>query len=93
MAGEGREFLCSTPPWKQVIDNDLRSRPNERLVTEMDVTKYAFNHMLELGRPNYIRLAWSRTRMGQFDDTSDPCTTLAHGPIIILGPGDPHGGQ
>ena len=43
--------------WKQVIGNDLRSRLDERRATEVDVAVYVFNRMLELGRPNYVRIA------------------------------------
>jgi hypothetical protein len=43
--------------WKQVIGDDLRSRLDERRATEIDVAVYVLNRMLELGRPNYVRIA------------------------------------
>ncbi len=43
--------------WKQVIGDGLRSRKDERRPTEVDVTVYAFNRMLDLGLPSYVRIA------------------------------------
>jgi len=43
--------------WKQVIGDRLRSHTDERRATEMDVAVHVLNRMLELGRPNYVRLA------------------------------------
>jgi hypothetical protein len=43
--------------WKQVIGDGLRSRTDERRATEVDVAVHALNRMLELGRPNYVRIA------------------------------------
>jgi Transposase DDE domain len=43
--------------WKQVIGDGLRSRTDERRMTEIDVAVHALNRMLELGRPNYVRIA------------------------------------
>ena len=42
--------------WKQVIGDGLRSRIDERRVTEVEVGVYALNRMLDLGRPNYVRI-------------------------------------
>jgi hypothetical protein len=42
--------------WKQVIGDGLRSRIDERRVTEVKVGVYALNRMLDLGRPNYVRI-------------------------------------
>jgi hypothetical protein len=42
--------------WKQVIGDCLRSRIDERRVTEVQVGVYALNRMLEFGRPNYVRI-------------------------------------
>ena len=50
--------------WKQVIGDGLRSRTDERRATEVAAAAHALNRMLELGRPSYVRIAWSRTRMG-----------------------------
>jgi hypothetical protein len=42
--------------WKQVIGGGLRSRIDERRVTEVEVGVHALNRMLEFGRPNYVRV-------------------------------------
>ena len=42
--------------WKQVIGDGLRSRMDEHRATEVDVAVHALNRMLELGRPNYVRI-------------------------------------
>jgi hypothetical protein len=42
--------------WKQVIGDGLRSRIDERRATEVDVAVHALNRMLEMGRPNYVRM-------------------------------------
>ena len=43
--------------WKQVIGDGLRSRIDERRATEVDVAVHVLNRMLEMGRPNYVRIA------------------------------------
>jgi hypothetical protein len=35
----------------------LRSRIDERRAIEVDVAVHTLNRMLELGRPNYVRMA------------------------------------
>ena len=42
--------------WKQVIGDGLRSRIDERRVTEVNVAVHVLNRMLELGRPSYVRI-------------------------------------
>lgn len=42
--------------WKQVIGDGLRSRMDERRVTEVNVAVHALNRMLTLGRPSYVRI-------------------------------------
>jgi hypothetical protein len=42
--------------WKQVIGDGLRSRLDERRVTDVNVAANVLNRMLELGRPNYVRI-------------------------------------
>jgi transposase len=42
--------------WKQVIGDGLRSRTDERRVTEVNVAVDVLNRMLDLGRPNYVRI-------------------------------------
>ena len=43
--------------WKQVIGDELRTHTDERRATEVAVAVHALNRMLELGRPNYARIA------------------------------------
>jgi hypothetical protein len=42
--------------WKRVIGDGLRSRMDERRVTEVSVAVDVLNRMLALGRPNYVRI-------------------------------------
>ena len=42
--------------YKRVIGDGLRSRTDERRATEVDVAVPVLNRMLELGRPNYVRI-------------------------------------
>jgi hypothetical protein len=42
--------------WKQVIGEGLRLRIDERRSTEVDVAVHALIRMLEMGRPNYVRM-------------------------------------
>src|SRR5829696_2659386 len=43
--------------FKQVIGDGLRSRTDQRRTTEVDVAVHALNRMLELGRPESVRIA------------------------------------
>jgi hypothetical protein len=43
--------------WKRVVGDRLRAHTDERRATEVDVAVHALNRMLELGRPNYVRIA------------------------------------
>ena len=43
--------------FKRVIGDGLRSRTDERRTSEVGVAVHALNRMLELGRPNYVRIA------------------------------------
>ncbi len=43
--------------FKRVIGDGLRSRTDQRRATEVDVAAHALNRMLELGRPNCVRIA------------------------------------
>jgi len=43
--------------FKRVIGDGLRARTDERRATEMDVAVQALNRMLELGRPESVRIA------------------------------------
>lgn len=42
--------------FKRVIGSGLRSRTDPCRATEVDVAVHALNRMLELGRPNYVRI-------------------------------------
>ena len=42
--------------WKRVIGDGLRSQTDIRQATEMAIAAKVLNHMLELGRPEYIRI-------------------------------------
>jgi transposase len=42
--------------WKQVIGDGIRSRADERRVTEVNAAVHVLNRMLELGRPSYVRI-------------------------------------
>jgi len=42
--------------FKQVIGDGLRSHTDERRTTEVDVAVHVLNRMLELGRPNSVRI-------------------------------------
>ncbi len=43
--------------WKQVLGDRLRAHTDERRATEVEVAGHVLNRMLELGRPNYVRIA------------------------------------
>ena len=43
--------------FKRVIGDGLRSRTDERRATEMDVAVQVLNRMLDLGRPESVRIA------------------------------------
>src|SRR3954469_12358501 len=43
--------------FKRVIGDGLRSRTDERQATEMNVAVHVLNRMLELGRPEAVRIA------------------------------------
>ena len=43
--------------FKRVIGDGLRSRTDRRRATEVAIAVDALNRMLELGRPNYVRIA------------------------------------
>ena len=43
--------------YKRVIGDGLRSRTDQRRATEVEVAVHALNRMLELGRPESVRIA------------------------------------
>ncbi len=42
--------------WKQVIGDGLRARTDPRRAVEVSVAVHVLNRMLDLGRPNYVRI-------------------------------------
>ena len=48
--------------WKRVIGDGLRSQTDRRQATEVAIAAEVLNHMLELGRPEYVRIAQSKYR-------------------------------
>jgi hypothetical protein len=43
--------------WKRVIGDALRSQTDGRQATEVAIAAGVLNRMLELGRPEYVRIA------------------------------------
>ena len=43
--------------WKRVIGDGLRSQTDGRQATEVAIAAEVLNRMLDLGRPNYVRIA------------------------------------
>ncbi|WP_161993585.1 hypothetical protein [Muricoccus nepalensis] len=43
--------------WKRVIGDRLRSQTDGQQTTEVAIAAKVLNHMLELGRPEYVRIA------------------------------------
>ena len=43
--------------WKRVIGDALRSHTDARQATEVAIAVTVLNRMLEMGRPNYVRIA------------------------------------
>ena len=57
-SGYGKRARAETAVarWKQVIGDRLRSHTDERRPTEVAVAVRVLNRMLELARPNYVRV-------------------------------------
>jgi hypothetical protein len=53
---QARQVEASIGQWKQVIGDGLRSRIDERRMLEVNAAVDVLNRMLELGRPNYVRI-------------------------------------
>ena len=51
--------------WKRVIGDGLRSQTDGRQDAELAVAVDVLNRMLELGRPEYVRLTLAQTRVGR----------------------------
>jgi hypothetical protein len=43
--------------WKRVIGDGLRSQTDGQQATEVTISADALNRMLDLGRPEYVRVA------------------------------------
>ena len=58
-SGHNRRALveADVSRWKRVIGDDLRSRTDGRQATEVAIAADALNRMLDLGRPEYVRIA------------------------------------
>ena len=50
--------------WKRVIGEGLRFQTDERQATEVAIAADVLNRMLDLGLPEYVRIALPRTREG-----------------------------
>ena len=50
--------------WKRVIGDGLRFRTDGRQATEVAIAAEVLNRMLDLGRPEYVRIAWPGTCAG-----------------------------
>jgi hypothetical protein len=58
-SGYGRRALVEADisRWKRVIGDGLRPQTDGRQATEVAIAAEVLNRMLELGRPNYVRIA------------------------------------
>ena len=58
-AGSGRRALAEADVsrWKRVIGDALHSHTDGRQATEVAIAVHVLNRMLELGRPEYVRIA------------------------------------
>jgi hypothetical protein len=50
-------FSPAISRWKRVIGDGPRSQTDGRQATEVAITADVLNRMLDLGRPNYVRIA------------------------------------
>ena len=48
---------CDIARWKRVIGEELRSQTDGRQASEVAIAADVLNRMLELGRPEYVRIA------------------------------------
>ena len=58
-SGYGRRALVESDisRWKRVIGDGLRFQTDGRQATEVAIAAEVLNRMLDLGRPNYVRIA------------------------------------
>src|SRR4051794_19514455 len=50
--------------WKRVVGDGLRFQTDGRQASEVAIAADVLNRMLELGRPEYVRIAYPGTRVG-----------------------------
>jgi hypothetical protein len=48
---------CDISRWKRVVGDGLRFQTDGRQATEVAIAADVLNRMLELGRPEYVRIA------------------------------------
>ena len=48
---------CDISRWKRVIGDGLRFQTDKHQATEVAIAADVLNRMLELGRPEYVRIA------------------------------------
>jgi hypothetical protein len=48
---------CDISRWKRVLGDGLRSQTDGRQASEVAIAADVLNRMLELGRPEYVRIA------------------------------------
>ena len=50
-------WSCDISRWKRVLGEGLRSQTDGRQASEVAIAADVLNRMLELGRPEYVRIA------------------------------------
>src|SRR4051794_29284648 len=55
---------CDISRWKRVVGDGLRFQTDGRQATEVAIAADVLNRMLDLGRPEYVRIAYPGTRVG-----------------------------
>ena len=48
---------CDIARWKRVVGDGLRFQTDKRRASEVAIAADVLNRMLELGRPEYVRIA------------------------------------
>ena len=71
--------------FKRVIADALRSHTDERRATKVEVVVHVLDHMLDLGRPNSVRIA--RSAIGDGGSTSN---SLVHATTLDRSFDSPH---
>jgi hypothetical protein len=95
-----RSAAISARALAEVIGGGLRSRTDQRQVTEMTVAVAVLNRMLKLGRPKSVRIARTQAGIGSLRPPIDPRYTVptsrqrqkfATSLYLGRGPGSPPG--